>query len=187
MSLACIQAAMLNERAKKYSKKVLDSLQIQKGDTIVDIGAGGGYFTFEFAKRVGPDGKVFALDTNKAFLVNLNKMIAKKNLRNIQTALCTEGGLRLPLDCCDLAFTRNVFHHIQNPAIYFHKLQQNIKSDGRVAIIDWDTDRGYVGRTGHTTPEPQIIKAMRSAGYTHLATFDFLNQQSFNIFKVESK
>jgi precorrin-6B methylase 2 len=57
---------MLNKRASSTESmpdKVIINLDIHKGDIIGDIGTGGGYFTFEFSKVVGKNGKVYAVDT----------------------------------------------------------------------------------------------------------------------------
>jgi arsenite methyltransferase len=54
-----IRAGMLNSRAKKDSDQVIKKLKIQKGDFIADVSSGGGYLTFEFAKKTRKSGKVF--------------------------------------------------------------------------------------------------------------------------------
>src|SRR5215475_1313736 len=41
---------------------VMDALGIKPGSVVGDVGAGGGYFTFHLARRVGPTGKVYAED-----------------------------------------------------------------------------------------------------------------------------
>src|SRR5262245_24323189 len=40
----------------------LDALELKKGDTVADIGAGSGYMTVRMAERVGPTGHVWAED-----------------------------------------------------------------------------------------------------------------------------
>jgi len=50
---------MLNREAaspKNKPVKIIESLDIHKGDIIADIGAGGGYFSFEFSRKVGEQG-----------------------------------------------------------------------------------------------------------------------------------
>jgi len=50
MCLAWIKDVMLNNRAKKNSKKVLENLQIRSGDVVADIGSGSGYYNGSFCK-----------------------------------------------------------------------------------------------------------------------------------------
>ena len=73
---------MLNNRAKKNSKKVLENLQIRSGDVVADIGSGGGYYTIHFANLTAPDGKVYAVDSDKALLARIEKKIKRQQLIN---------------------------------------------------------------------------------------------------------
>lgn len=178
-----IWAIMLNNRAKKDSQKVLDRLDIHAGNTIADIGSGGGYFTFELAKRAGPNGKVFAADTNKRFLARIDGVVRKNALRNIETVVCGEDRCPLQKESCDLIFMRNVFHHIKDPVSYFRKLRESMKPDGKIAVLDWESAKGgFIGRARHCTPEAEINKALEAAGFHHEKSFDILNGQSFNIY-----
>lgn len=43
-------------------------MKLKEGDVVGDIGAGGGYFSFEFSRAVGENGKVYAIDTNQKSL-----------------------------------------------------------------------------------------------------------------------
>src|SRR5260370_668623 len=46
----------------------IDVLKIEKGSTVADIGAGSGYMTVKLAKRVGPQGRVYANDIQQGML-----------------------------------------------------------------------------------------------------------------------
>jgi predicted methyltransferase len=45
-----------------YPDKVIKFMGLKSGEKVADIGAGSGYFTFKFAKVVGPEGRVYAID-----------------------------------------------------------------------------------------------------------------------------
>ncbi len=184
MFLTGVWALSLNKRAKKDSEIILNALQIVPGNVIADIGSGGGYFTFEFAQITGSGGKVFAVDTNKTLLEGIKKKAHKKHLSNIEIVIGQEDGCPLPEESCDLIFMRNSFHHIEDPVIYFQKLKKSVKPGGRIAIIDWEGKvHSYVGFAGHTTPETEILNVFNEIGFEHLESFDFLDGQSFNIFR----
>lgn len=58
---------ILNREAasrKNKPEEIIKILDIQNGMIIADIGAGGGYFTFEFSRNVGENSRVYAIDTN---------------------------------------------------------------------------------------------------------------------------
>ena len=49
-------------------EQVLDALRVAEGAVVADIGAGGGYFTEKFARRVGPHGHVYATDVQEVMI-----------------------------------------------------------------------------------------------------------------------
>lgn len=182
MNLKNIWASILNNRAKNGSDKILKSLQIKQGDVIADIGSGGGYYSFLFSELIEPEGKVYAIDTDKALLECLDKKVKKQRISNIATL---DGGsiCNLPKKSCDLIFLRNVFHHILNPTLYFQNLRESMNPEGRIAIIEWSPN-GMM-RNRHCTDEKVIIKVLQDAGYKQMESYEFLKGQSFNIFKIK--
>ncbi len=75
--------------------QVLDQLSIKAGQQVADFGAGSGYFSFEFAKRVGAEGHVEALDILPSALEAIEshtKMLGIHNLSTRRTNLEREGG-----------------------------------------------------------------------------------------------
>ncbi|MBI4467107.1 MAG: methyltransferase domain-containing protein, partial [Acidobacteria bacterium] len=46
----------------------MDALGIEAGSVVADVGAGDGYFTFHLAARVGPAGKVYAVEIDNSEL-----------------------------------------------------------------------------------------------------------------------
>src|SRR5262245_24999795 len=49
-------------------ERIMDALQIADGSKVADVGAGGGWFTVQLARRVGPNGKVYAEDIQPQML-----------------------------------------------------------------------------------------------------------------------
>lgn len=180
----------LNKRAsspKFQPQAVIKSLAIKSGDVIADIGAGGGYYTFEFAKLVGEQGRVYAIDTEVKFLKYIDQQINQLKINNIRTVLIKNDVLGLPLAGIDLFFLRNVYHHLPSPQTYFMNLKKYLKPTGRVAIIDYARKRFTLFLRGkHYTPESAIIENMTNCGYTILNRFTFLlPDQSFLIFQIK--
>ena len=87
----------------------------------------------------------------------------------------------------DLVFMRNVCHHIPNRVEYFRKLENSLKPDGRVAIIEYKRGGGLFSfrrMFGHYVPKEIIVEEMNKARYQLEKAFDFLPEQSFTIFSV---
>ena len=58
-------------------------LQVQAGDTVLDLACGHGNFTVEWAKRAGPDGLVIGLDISPAMLARAADRVARWDLANV--------------------------------------------------------------------------------------------------------
>src|SRR3954453_22122191 len=66
------QAADWLERPERVREertdRLLQALALKPGEVVADVGAGSGYFTFPMARKVGPRGKVYAVDVQKEML-----------------------------------------------------------------------------------------------------------------------
>jgi arsenite methyltransferase len=167
--------------AASESARVVDALEIRTGDAVADLGAGGGYFTFMLAPRVGA-GIVYAVDVNDRYLAILAQELAAKKIANVKLVKGEFDDSRLPSGSIDLVFARNVFHEIENQPAYFARLKTALKPGGRVAIIDYTPDRGSVFFTADA-----IITFMKKAGYRVQKRFDFPSLQSFIIFTPDNR
>lgn len=166
---------------KTRVSRVLDKLDITPGETVADLGCGGGTFAFAFSKAVGPQGMVYAADIDAARLGAVRQRRDREKLVNLEIVLSAENDANLPC-ACDLIFMRNVFHHIAEPALYFHGLKTYLKRGGRLAVIDWTPGGAH---SGHDVSESSVYVALLYAGYIRIRTYDCLVGQSFNIFTAK--
>ena len=185
------RAEMFNKKAAKpkyKSDEIIASLKIQNGQIIADIGSGGGYFTYKFAKDVGEKGKVYAIDTNQEFLSYINKQANKQGLTNVVTIFNESKYPDLPKETFDIIFMRNVTHHLTNRIDYFKKLKEILKPNGKIAIIEYDEKGGFFNfhrLHHHYIPQNILIKEMEQAGYTLNKSYNFLSEQSFMTFTLK--
>ncbi|MEO0101304.1 MAG: class I SAM-dependent methyltransferase [candidate division WOR-3 bacterium] len=178
----------LNRKAgdpKNKPDEVLEAIALKPGQVVLDLGAGGGYFSFRFAEIVGEKGKVYALDINQEFLKFIEENAKEKKLHNIIPVLVRDK-LDLPKKSLDLIFMRNVTHHLPNRIEYFKNLKQFLRADGRVVIIEYKRGKFFSFRSlfKHYLPKKKIIKEMGEAGYLLEKDFDFLPEQHFTIWKI---
>ncbi|MFH1257280.1 MAG: methyltransferase domain-containing protein [Candidatus Diapherotrites archaeon] len=178
---------MFNEMAaspKSKPDKVIEALGLKEGQSIADIGSGGGYFSLRFAEIVGLKGKVFAVDVNQSFLDFIKKSAEGKGLKNLSIVLSEKNKLGLPEKLLDLIFIRNATHHISERAKYFRQLGNFLKSNGRIAVIE-HKPRGlfsFHGLFGHSVKKKIIMQEMKQAGYSLEKEFDFLPEQHFTVY-----
>lgn len=185
-----LKAKMFNRKAsdpKNKPDQILETLALQPGQNIADIGAGGGYFSLRFADAVGREGQVYAVDTNPGFLEFVRNSAMEKGLNNVKTVLATEDKLILPEKSLDFVFVRNVYHHLPNRVEYFRKLARLLKPEGKVVIIEYKRGGLFSFRRifGHYVPREIIVEEMNEAGYQLKQSYDFLPKQSFAIFSLK--
>lgn len=169
-------------------EKVIQSLEIQEGSYIADLGSGNGYFTFYLADATGPDGKVYAVDVDKSRNKSVERKARERDYQNIEVILGKHNDPLLQESGIDLLFTCNTFHHLENRVSYFRNVKKYLRLKGRIAIIEFSGDAPSGGRPeGHWVAPEVIRKEMKEAGFTLSRTFDFLDRQSFKIFTPNEK
>ena len=163
-------------------EEVIQTLKIQPGDQVADLGSGSGYFTFRLADAVGQSGKVYAVDIDADMNADLAQRAKDKGYQNIDVLLATPNDPGLPENSINLIFSSNAYHHLENRATYFANLRQYLHSQGRIAIIDFH-GKGWLQQfIGHYTPSDVIQRELQEAGYSLEQEFDFLPKQVFLIF-----
>ena len=186
-----LKAKMFNKKAadpKNKPDQIIDVIGLKSGQTIADIGAGGGYFTLRFAEVVGRKGKVYAIDKNPRFLEFIKNSSKEKKLDNILTLLAKDE-LDLPENNLDFIFMRNITHHISDRIKYFKNLKRFLKSDGKIIIIEYKKTRSFTfrGMFAHYVSKETIMQEMNEAGYILEKEFDFLPEQHFTIYLKQSR
>lgn len=183
---------MNKHAASKQSKpsRILASLALRSGAVVADLGAGGGYYTYAFSRAVGLKGKVIAVDTSADRLAYIHHQAQKEQLHNITTYQTQVNQLELPRIKFDLIFTRNMFHHLNDPSLYFKGTTRFLKSKGRLVIIDYKPPTRFrlrfLARRHHHTDPNIIVNTMCDAGLYLERSYAFLPDQSFQIFMRSS-
>jgi ubiquinone/menaquinone biosynthesis C-methylase UbiE len=169
----------------QHPDRVIESLSIQSGYQVADIGAGDGYFTFALADAVGPSGRVYAVDVDEKTVRTLEKKVEERGYSNIVVVLGEYDDPLLPDGQIDIVFLCNTYHHIEGRTAYFDRLRTDLKEDGRVAIVDLKGSPfiKLIGHDEHSTAMESMQKEMRDAHYLEEQVFDFLPIQNFLIFR----
>jgi len=171
----------------QHPERVVADLELQPGDQVADIGAGGGYFTFRLADAVGPTGHVYAVDVDPETVRQLEEEAREAGYSNVTVVLGEFGDPLLPDGDIDLVFLCNTYHHLDDPTAYFDRLRVDITPAGRVAIVDPKVS--FLVRlllpSHHWSDADQMRQEMATARYRHLGSFDYLPLQNFQVFAAE--
>jgi arsenite methyltransferase len=166
-------------------ERVIAALGLEPGDRVADLGSGSGYFTLRLADAVGPEGRVYAVDVDEEMNEYLTQRVAQAGAANVEVVLGRFEDPLLPDGGVDLVLTVDTYHHIDDRPAYFRKLQRDLSPGGRVAVIDYDGRKGWFVRLmGHSTPPDVLLREMGEAGYEIAEEHDFIDRQSFVIFRV---
>ena len=166
--------------ARMQVPRVVETLGVTPGMKVADIGSGSGLFTRPIAKASAP-GAVYAVDIDQALLNIVARSAKEAGLSNVRTVLGAAGDPNLP-EPVDLIFVCDALHHISNQGTYLKTLRKYLAAGGRVAIIDF-RDKWPEGHESMQYSITQFETWMRDAGYTRIATHDWLENSYFVIYR----
>jgi ubiquinone/menaquinone biosynthesis C-methylase UbiE len=115
-------------------KRVL-TFGVREGMTIVDYGCGPGRYTTRFAKLVGKNGKVYAVDVQPLAIEMVKSKMIKQALENIVPVLAKGYDTGLPDKIADIVCSLDMFFALREPTVFLREVHRIIKPDG-VLIID---------------------------------------------------
>ncbi len=163
--------------------KVVDYLLVKQGDSVADIGAGTGYFTAFFSRKTGDRGKVYAVDVEKSMLDYVKVRAEKEGLHNITEVLSKPDDPLLPKSSMDLIFICYTYFNLENKVNYLKSLREDLKTGGRLAIIEERLDSARDKPPLHKrTPKERVLQDALSAGFKLEAELFFLPYQYFLVF-----
>ena len=187
-----------NERLQRYlnpgrdswqqTERILKTMGLKEGQTIVDVGAAAGYFTYHLSRQVGPRGRVWAIDVEPAAIDFLKRRMKQEKppFANIKVMQSAPSSVGLPPSTLDWAFLCNAHFFLETGK---HKgenqkclesLVRALRQGGRVAVIETSQDQKH-GDVSITRLEAPFLKA----GLLRVAVYDFLerNKEHFVIFE----
>ena len=163
--------AMLNRANQAAVSAAVEALPLTHGDTVADLGFGGGVGLDLLLRHVGTSGHVDGVDVSATMLSHaarrFRRDIASGRLR-LHAASMTE--LPLATDSIDGAITLNTIYFISELDLAFAELARVTKRSGRVVIGLGDPDAmagtQLAQHNFRLRPVPEVIDLLRSAGLT---------------------
>jgi ubiquinone/menaquinone biosynthesis C-methylase UbiE len=142
-------------------KRIIESLKIQPGQTVVDLGAGSGYYTFRMLPLVGEKGKIVAVDVQKEMLTIIRNRMKKEKVSNIDLVLGEEKDPKLPPNSVDLILMVDVYHEFEHPYEMTEKMVDALKVGGKLVFVEFRLeDKNVPIKLVHKMTERQVIKEM---------------------------
>lgn len=186
------QAADWLERPERdeeeHTEKLVEQLKAKPGDVVADIGAGTGYFSRRLAKKVAPNGFVFAVDIQREMLDLLTNSMVAAGITNVRAVLGTITDPNLPPDSVDLALMVDVYHEFDHPFEMMRAITRALKPGGRVAFVEFrGEDPAVPIKPLHKMTEAQVKKEMSLLPLEWVETIGVLPRQHIIVFKKSAK
>ena len=79
-------------------EQIMDAVGIADGAVVADLGAGGGWMEIRLARRVGPNGVVYAEDIQPQMIEAINRRMQHEGLANVRTVMGTARNMGLEVE-----------------------------------------------------------------------------------------
>lgn len=175
------------EREEEEStSKLINSLGLKPGMVVADIGAGSGVISVLMAKKVGPKGKILAVDVQQKMLDALTAKCKKLKINNVHPVLGKVKSPQLPKAAVDLAIMVDVYHEFNYPYEMMLEMSQAMKPGGRIVFVEYRKEDPDVPiKLVHKMTEAQVKREISQAefGLKWKKTIDVLPRQHIIIFE----
>lgn len=167
--------------------RLVNSLDIQPGATVVDLGAGVGYFTWRLARKVGAAGKVIAVEIQQEMRDMLAVNLRERGIENVEPVLATPQDPRLPQAAIDLVLLVDVYHELAHPALTLAHIRRSLKPAGRLVIVEYRKHQpGVPIHPLHKMSVAEVRSEVEPAGFDLQEVLEFLPSQHVIIFTPAS-
>jgi precorrin-6B methylase 2 len=163
---------------------VIAALAPRPGERIVDLGAGSGYFALRLAPRVGPEGRVLAVDVSADMLRLVRRRAEQAGLKNVELVLATEQDPGLAPASVDAVLMVDVYHELYWPYEVMTRVREALKPGGRLVLVEYRGEDPRVPiKATHKMTEGQAKRELAAAGFRYVKTVRTLPLQHVLVFE----
>jgi len=173
------------------ASKIMSYLPLKRGDNVIDWGCGFGYYTFQLAKIVGEEGKVFATDIDTGYINHLNIIVNKAGVKNIIPLLASPNDISV-YDSVDVVFISKLYHDFyvissnNQRAELISSIKRVLKKGGYFIIADNLRANG-IELNSRFVDKRLIIAQLAYWGFSYIDYIEFSNQCYVLIFKNDNE
>jgi ubiquinone/menaquinone biosynthesis C-methylase UbiE len=148
-------------------QRLVDLARIAPGETVLDVGCGTGSLALAAKRRVGPAGRVAAIDASPEMIAQARAKSAKLSL-DVEWNAARAESLPCPAGSVDVVLSTLMMHHLPRVVreAFAGEIRRVLKPDGRVLVVDFEPPpRGGGGlisrvhRHGHV-PRREIVELL---------------------------
>ncbi|MGZ7029585.1 MAG: class I SAM-dependent methyltransferase, partial [Terriglobales bacterium] len=169
------------QRLEQEAERLWELLALKPGSRVGDVGAGTGDITALIAARIGPAGRIYAIETDPLKLRKLERRKQKAGWNQVEVIAATPNTCNIPENSCDAVYMRGVYHHLTDPAAMDVSLLRALRPGGTLAVIDFAprlllapwTPKGIPSnRGGHGIRRELTTAELERAGFDAVRAFE---------------
>jgi len=150
--------------AWQHPGAVVDLMRIPPSSTVVDLGAGTGYFVGPLSQSVGAGGKVLALDVEPKMVEFLGRRVNVRGLSNVEPRLVAPDTPGLDPASVSRILIVNTWHHIDERPSYARQLAPALAADGEIWIVDFTLASKLGPPAQYRLPAEQVVRELEQGG-----------------------
>ena len=188
MTVAFATRATAQDEFASDAVRLVKALDLEAGQTVADIGAGGGQLTVALARVVGPSGRVYGTEVDADRLRAIRKAADAAGLNNVTVIEGHPTRTNLPERCCDALVVRFVYHHFSDPGLMNASMRQSLRPGGLLAVIDFAPDGAEsadpAGRTSgaqHGVTVATLVRELRQVGFELVEVQEAIRTSGFMV------
>ncbi len=150
---------------------------IKQGQTVVDLGCGGGLDAFIAAKQTGPQGKIIGIDFTPAMIEKAEQNRIKLGMDHVMFILSDIENLAVESGTADVVISNCVLNLVPDKTRAFREIHRILKSGGSFCISDMTTDRPwpdslknhpalYSSCLSGAIPEKDLMEIIHKSGFS---------------------
>jgi SAM-dependent methyltransferase len=159
---------------------------LRPGETVVDLGCGGGIDVFLAARKVGPTGKAIGIDMTPEMIERAKRNaleVAKQGVANVEFHLAKMEAMPLADNSVDCLISNCVINLSADKAAVFREMFRVLKPGGRVAVSDIALKRdlppdlaksiaAFTGCVAGALPIAKYEQMLKDAGFAAVQIVD---------------
>ncbi|MBL8753360.1 MAG: class I SAM-dependent methyltransferase [Planctomycetes bacterium] len=155
---------------------------LRPGNAVADVGAGTGVMVDFFARDVGTEGRVYAVEIAPRFVEALRQRAQQRRLPQVQAVLCSERDTGLAEASVDVVFVCDTYHHFEYPKSTLASIHRALRPGGELVVVDFEripgTSRQWIldhVRAG----KDEVTAEITAAGFEFVTEVDVGLQENF--------